>query len=122
MKKLSFSSCIIPFALTAALSACDAEEPAPPQDAAIVDGAGQVDQGQAGVDGGTGGLSFETDVRPIMDSRCKSCHSFATTYSNVKAQWVNTGLLRPQALERHGGLTQAEADTIVQWIDEGAAQ
>ena len=83
---------------------------------------------------------YFTQIQPIFNSRCISCHGSAggltlTTYNNVMNggnsgdvvipydhagsllwQYVNSGFMPPSATD----LTQNQIDLISQWIDEGA--
>ena len=85
-------------------------------------------------------VDYSTQIQPIFNSRCISCHGSAgglnlTSYNNVMNggnsgdviipydytnsllwQYVNKGYMPPSATD----LTQTQIDLIAQWIDEGA--
>ena len=85
-------------------------------------------------------VDYSTQIQPIFNSRCNSCHGSAgglnlTSYNNVMNggnsgdvimpydytnsllwQYVNKGYMPPSATD----LTQTQIDLIAQWIDEGA--
>lgn len=70
-------------------------------------------------------ISFKTDVKPLIDDNCASCHGpntpNLTTLSNVMA---NAAIVKEQVVTRQmpigKTLTAEEINTIVGWIDAGA--
>ena len=88
----------------------------------------------------TSSIDYSTQIQPIFNSRCISCHGgagglYLTSYNNVMNggnsgdviipydytnsllwQYVNSGYMPPSATD----LTQTQIDLIAQWIDEGA--
>lgn len=89
-----------------------------------------------------GRVTYNGDVRPIFEKNCMGCHrpgqigpmsflTYETTrpwVAQIKA--VVTAKKMPPAvtsphyimLTKDDGLTQAEIDTIVKWVDGGAAE
>ena len=89
-----------------------------------------------------GRVTYNRDVRPIFEKNCMGCHrpgqiapmsflTYETTrpwVAQIKA--VVTAKKMPPAvtnphyimLTKDDGLTQAEIDTIVKWVDGGAAE
>ena len=87
-------------------------------------------------------VDYNSEIQPIFNSRCTTCHGGSgelslTSYSNVMAggnsgaviipynhsgsllwQNVNSGLMPPTGSD----LTQNQVDLIAQWIDEGALE
>jgi hypothetical protein len=89
-----------------------------------------------------GTITFHRDVQPILAKDCQGCHrpgqiapmSFLT-YATTRpwAQQIKvvvTNKKMPPAvsnphypvLTSHDGLTQAEIDTLVKWVDTGAPE
>jgi len=88
----------------------------------------------------TSSIDYSTQIQPIFNSRCISCHGgagglYLTSYNNIMNggnsgdvvipydhegsllwQYVNSGEMPPSATD----LTQTQIDLISQWIDEGA--
>ena len=88
----------------------------------------------------TSSIDYSTQIQPILNSSCTSCHGGAgglslTSYNNamnggnsgdvvipydyansILWQYVNSGYMPPSATD----LTQTQIDLIAQWIDEGA--
>jgi hypothetical protein len=81
----------------------------------------------------TSGISYEADIKPLIENRCDHCHGPGgvqshrdwTVYANVKA---NAAMIKsltangtmPKDLAGTGGLPQAERDMIACWVDDGA--
>lgn len=70
--------------------------------------------------------SFSTDVKPIIDNNCVSCHGGSRfpdvrTYENIKA---NATRIKNEIVNRRmpqgGSLTNAEIEIIRSWVDGGA--
>ena len=71
--------------------------------------------------------SFQNDVRPIIQSKCVSCHSSGgnspalETYSQVKN---NASAIRSSIIDgrmpRNGSVTDTQKNTIACWVDNGA--
>jgi len=85
-------------------------------------------------------VDYSTQIQPIFNSRCTSCHGGAgglnlTSYNNLMNggnsgdvvipydhansllwQYINSGYMPPSATD----LTQTQVNLIAQWIDEGA--
>ena len=70
-------------------------------------------------------VSFKTDVKPIIDANCVSCHGpntpNLTTFSNIQA---NAATVKDQVERRlmpiGSSLTTQQIATIVDWVDAGA--
>jgi uncharacterized membrane protein len=85
-------------------------------------------------------VSYQRDVKPLIDSKCNNCHgnpptfgapTSYTTYENVRNAVLNQGLIdritRPEntsgAMPLGGPrLSQNEINIIIQWSEEGFAQ
>ncbi|WP_369013099.1 c-type cytochrome [Flavobacterium anhuiense] len=83
----------------------------------------------------TGTVTYNKDVKSIIDANCISCHSSGrsasfrplTTFAQVKAAVENAGLLGriqlqngQQGLMPQGGrMSQANIDIIVKWNTDG---
>jgi hypothetical protein len=70
--------------------------------------------------------SFSTDVKPIIDNNCVSCHGGSRfpdvrTYDKIKA---NASSIKSAIVNRRmpqgGSLTNAEIEIIRSWVDGGA--
>jgi len=92
----------------------------------------------------SGDLTFTKDVAPIFQQKCETCHRQGqmgpmplVTYQDVRPwvrsirQKVSTRMMPPWHLDRTVGiqdfandisLTDAQVDTVVRWIDQGAPQ
>ncbi len=95
--------------------------------------------------GGRAGVSFESDVQPIFDGKCVSCHPVAYPYLDLRAGRAYDDLYRVSARTRPAFervlpyrpelsyllthppdpslrdlLSADERDTITRWILEGA--
>ncbi|MBM3178614.1 MAG: hypothetical protein FJZ78_11480 [Bacteroidetes bacterium] len=74
-------------------------------------------------------VSFATEIKPILQARCVSCHSEFSDYTSVKNK-VDVILNRVQREPTAAGfmpqggnpLTQAQIDLIKKWKAEGLAQ
>ena len=89
------------------------------------------------------GVDYSSEIQPIFDSRCTTCHSGSdaeedislTSYNNVMNggdsgdvvipydhansllwQYINSGFMPPGTND----LTDSQVDLIAQWINEGA--
>jgi hypothetical protein len=85
---------------------------------------------------GDTGISFETDIKPILQTNCikSGCHNGDngadrnwSIFSNVqeKAQGIKTRTgngTMPQDQVSTGGLPQNERDLIACWVDDGAKE
>ena len=89
-----------------------------------------------------GRVTYNRDVRPIFEKNCVGCHrpgqiapmSFLTYETTrpwaaqikavVSAKKMPPAVTNPHyiMLTKDDGLTQAEIDTIVKWVDGGAAE
>jgi len=89
-----------------------------------------------------GRVTYNSDVRPIFEKNCMGCHrpgqiapmSFLTYETTrpwaaqikavVSAKKMPPAVTNPHyiMLTKDDGLTQAEIDTIVKWVDGGAAE
>ena len=89
-----------------------------------------------------GRVTFNRDVRPILEKNCQGCHrpgqiapmSFLTYETTqpwapkikamVLAKKMPPAVSSPHyiMLTKDDGLTQAEVDTIVKWVDGGAIE
>lgn len=89
-----------------------------------------------------GRVTYNRDVRPIFEKNCMGCHrpgqiapmSFLTYETTrpwaaqikavVSAKKMPPAVTNPHyiMLTKDDGLTQAEIDTIVKWVDGGAAE
>lgn len=89
-----------------------------------------------------GRVTYNRDVRPIFEKNCMGCHrpgqiapmSFLTYETTrpwaaqikavVMAKKMPPAVTNPHyiMLTKDDGLTQAEIDTIVKWVDGGAAE
>lgn len=85
-------------------------------------------------------VSYQRDVKPLIDSKCNNCHgnpptfgapTSYTTYENVRNAVLNQGLIdritRPENTSGampFGGprLPQNQINLIVQWSEEGFAE
>jgi mono/diheme cytochrome c family protein len=70
-------------------------------------------------------ISFKTDVKPIIDTNCASCHGpntpNLTTISSIMANSSNVkGEVVSRRMPIGKTLTTEEINTIVGWIDAGA--
>jgi uncharacterized membrane protein len=87
------------------------------------------------VNGGntTVAVSYKTDISPIVQDNCVSCHGNLSTYSNLTKYTSSSVVGKVSELEgrikgienwpkmpKGGSLTQPEIDKITQWINEGA--
>lgn len=81
----------------------------------------------------TSGISYQTDIKPLIANRCAHCHGPNgvksdrdwTVYANVKA--FSAGIKTrtgngsmPADLAGSGGLPPEERDLIACWVDDGA--
>ncbi|WP_299061691.1 hypothetical protein [uncultured Polaribacter sp.] len=73
-------------------------------------------------------VSFRTNVKPIIDAKCTTCHSQSggqfpnlEGFANVKVR-ANRVKIRVAAgtMPQNGPLPQAQMDFIVNWVNEGA--
>ena len=89
-----------------------------------------------------GRITYDRDVLPILEKNCLGCHSpgqiapmsFVTYETTrpwapqikavVAAKKMPPAVSSPHytMLTKDDGLTQAEIDTIVKWVDDGAAE
>lgn len=74
----------------------------------------------------TGTVSFSTQVKAVLTSRCTACHSGIDSYSEAtKSSRVTAGssassLLFTNPAGGMGSTTDAEKQLIKDWIDQGA--
>ncbi len=68
-----------------------------------------------------GTKSFSTDVFPLIQSRCWSCHTNMSNYGQIKAleSAIRINIVNG-SMPKNGTLTNAERDIIVCWVDAGA--
>ncbi len=65
--------------------------------------------------------SYASDVAPIIQENCVSCHAGYATYSGVSR--AKTGIKREVAngrMPKNGRLTSEEKSAIICWIEAGA--
>lgn len=71
-------------------------------------------------------ISFATQVKPIIDNNCTSCHNGSQfpdlrTYSGIKASASSVSArVANKSMPIGGSLSQQEIDIIVNWVKEGA--
>jgi len=77
-------------------------------------------------------ISFQNDVKPILDSKCKSCHNgykFSPTYQSiVDAGYINTANPESSILYDFGFMdashiarsNDVEKQKVLLWIQQGA--
>lgn len=85
---------------------------------------------------GDTGISFENDIKPILQTNCikSGCHNGDngatinwSVFANVKAKALNIKALTgdgtmPQDQVSTGGLPQSQRDLIACWVDDGAKE
>lgn len=65
--------------------------------------------------------SFKTDVSPLIQSYCQSCHTEYSTYSQISASKNKIrSVVVSGEMPRGKTLTSAQKDAIICWIDNGA--
>ncbi len=80
-------------------------------------------------------ITYDVDIKPILDKNCLSCHSNQQHSGGVKIEdisdvkfWANSGDLYDQIIPFDGNpprmprgypLTDCETNTIKKWIDSG---
>ncbi|WP_439127428.1 c-type cytochrome [Polaribacter sp.] len=72
-------------------------------------------------------VSFKSDVEPIIDARCISCHSAGgnfpelTSHTKISANaTIVKNAVASQRMPQGGTLSAAQIASIVNWVDEGA--
>ncbi|MEI8136372.1 MAG: hypothetical protein WCH21_03495 [Bacteroidota bacterium] len=69
----------------------------------------------------SGTKSFLTNVSPLIQSNCVSCHSSYSTYAGVKSasSSIRSSIVNG-SMPKGGSLTDDQKNNIVCWIDAGA--
>ncbi|MBA2612158.1 MAG: hypothetical protein H0U95_09310 [Bacteroidetes bacterium] len=64
--------------------------------------------------------SFKTDVLPLIQSKCVSCHNEYSNYSQISsaASSIRSAIVN-RSMPKGGSLTDGQKDVIVCWIDAG---
>ena len=64
--------------------------------------------------------SYTSDVRPLIQGNCSSCHSNYSTYSQMSASAssIRSSIISG-SMPKGTTLTSAQKDNIVCWIDAG---
>jgi hypothetical protein len=69
----------------------------------------------------SGTKSYASNVSPLMQSYCVSCHSNYATYSQVKASAASIrNSIVGGSMPKGSSLTEDQKNSIVCWIDAGA--
>jgi len=65
--------------------------------------------------------SYSSDVAPLVRSSCVGCHQNLSTYSQVIANKSSVrNMIVSGQMPKGGSLSDAQKNTIVCWIDNGA--
>jgi hypothetical protein len=65
--------------------------------------------------------SYSIDVAPLIESDCSGCHQNFSTYSNLYASRNSVrSMVVSGQMPQGGGLSDADRNKIVCWIDNGA--
>ncbi len=64
--------------------------------------------------------SFSTDVLPVFQSSCVSCHGSFSNYANICASKTNIrSKIADGLMPTKGNLTDAQKNAVLCWIDNG---
>jgi hypothetical protein len=70
----------------------------------------------------SGTKSYASNVAPLIQSNCVSCHGSYTTYAGVKASITSIrSSIVNGTMPKNGSLSDDQKNNIVCWIDAGAA-
>lgn len=69
-----------------------------------------------------GTKSYASNVSPLIQSNCVSCHSQYSSYSGVKSASSSIrNVIVNGSMPKNGSLSDDQKNAIVCWIDAGAA-